>query len=40
MSPEGCAAFINSCTGDSCKANDKRVHDTFGSYDKDTDFLI
>ena len=40
MSPIGCADFINSCTGDKCQANDKRVNETFGAFDKDKDGLL
>lgn len=40
MSPEGCAAFTNSCTGDSCKATNKRIVDFFTMYDEDRDGFI
>jgi ubiquitin carboxyl-terminal hydrolase 34 len=37
MSAEGCAAFTNSCTGDQCKASDRRIQDFFTNYDDDND---
>jgi len=37
MTPEGCAAFTNSCTGDQCKATDKRIQDFFTAHDTDKD---
>jgi len=40
MSPEQCAAFIHSCTGDYCKADDKRVKEVFATYDTDRDGFL
>jgi len=40
MSPEGCSAFTNSCTGDPCKATDKRIQEFFTSHDDDRDGLL
>lgn len=40
MSPEGCAAFTGSCTGDPCKPTDKRTQDFFAANDDDNDGLI
>jgi len=37
MSPDHCAAFIHSCTGDYCKGDDKRVKEVFATYDDDKD---
>lgn len=37
MSPEGCAAFTNSCTGDSFKGTDRRIIETVEQYDSDND---
>lgn len=40
MSPEGCSAFTNSCTGDPCKSTDKRIQEFFTSHDDDRDGLL
>ena len=40
MSPEGCAAFTNSCTGDPCKPGDRRMQEFFLNNDSDHDGLL
>ena len=40
MSPEGCAAFTNSCTGDPCKPHERRIQEFFSAYDDDNDGLV
>ena len=40
MNSEQCAAFINSCTNDGCKADDKRVKDVFSNNDHDRDGFL
>lgn len=41
MAPEGCAAFIHSCTNDNCKGDDRRVKEVFEKWDHDKDgFLV
>lgn len=37
MDAEQLAKFINSCTGDTCKADDTRVTSTLEKWDKDKD---
>ena len=37
MSPDNCAAFINSCTSDGCSGEDKRVKGVFANHDSDRD---
>jgi ubiquitin carboxyl-terminal hydrolase 34 len=40
MNPKNCADFIHSCTGDYCKADDRRVKEVFATYDKDHDGFL
>ena len=40
MSPDGCANFINSCTNDGCKGEDKRVKEVFTIHDADKDGFL
>ena len=40
MSPEGAAEFTNSCTGENCKATDKKMIDFVALYDRDRDGLL
>jgi Ca2+-binding EF-hand superfamily protein len=35
MFPSDCSKFINSCTGDVCDADDKRIKDLFSQWDSD-----
>lgn len=37
MNAEGCANFTNSCTGEHCKADDKRMQDFVSRFDDDED---
>lgn len=37
MNPQQCADFIHSCTGDFCKADDRRVKEVFDRFDDDND---
>lgn len=37
MNSEGCANFTNSCTGEQCKADDKRMRDFVTQFDDDGD---
>lgn len=37
MNPQQCADFIHSCTGDYCKADDRRVKQVFDTFDDDND---
>ena len=40
MSPDGCAAFIHSCTNDNCQGDDRRVKEVFAQYDSDRDGFL
>lgn len=40
MDPEGCAAFIRSCTGDKCTADDTRIKNLYAIWDTDKDNIL
>lgn len=40
MDSDSCGAFINSCTSDGCKGDDRRVKDVFIKYDDDKDGFL
>ena len=40
MDPELCAAFIRTCTGDNCSAQDNRIKNLFEVYDTDKDGIL